>query len=70
MSCRYLNEERMEIQLWVTYQSGANESRPCTRDKLIGSAYIDLESLSDMRRRQHRIRFETEDGISFWFLNP
>jgi len=57
--CRYLNEERLEIQVWVTYQIDSDDVRPRTRDKLIGSAFLDLTSLADSRRKQHRIRFET-----------
>ena len=56
--CRYLNEERLEIQAWVTYQTDSADVRPRTRDKLIGSAFLDLASLSDTRRKQHRVRFE------------
>ena len=56
--CRYLNEERLEIQVWVTYQTDSTDVRPRTRDKLIGSAFLDLTSLADLRRKQHRIRFE------------
>ena len=55
--CRYMNEERLEIQVWVTYQTDSADVRPRTRDKLIGSAFLDLTSLADLRRKQHRIRF-------------
>ncbi|XP_059149560.1 C2 domain-containing protein 3-like [Physella acuta] len=52
----YLREERLEIQTWVTYGRGTEgERRPRQRDKLIGSCYIDLESLTDTRRGQQRI---------------
>lgn len=57
--CRYLNEERLEIQVWVTYQMVSTDVRPRTRDKLIGSAFLDLTSMADTRRKQHRIRCET-----------
>lgn len=54
---RYLREEKLEIQLWVTYGSRKhNKNKPQHRDKLIGTIYIDLESLNDQRRKQHRIR--------------
>jgi len=55
-----LSEERLEIQVWVTHQKDATNIRPRTRDKLIGSAYLDLTSLADLRRRQHRIRCVAE----------
>lgn len=54
--CRYLHEELLEIQVWVTYHTDeGTKQRPRNRDKLIGSAYINLAPLSDSRRRQHRI---------------
>ncbi len=53
----YLSEERLELQLWVTFSpDDPGPERPCNRDKLIGSAYLDLASLADSRRRQHRVR--------------
>nr|KAI8756892.1 C2 domain-containing protein 3-like [Biomphalaria glabrata] len=52
----YLREERLEIQAWVTYDKGrAREKKPRQRDKLIGCCYLDLESLTDLRRGQQRI---------------
>jgi len=57
--CRYLNEEKLEIQVWVTYQMVSTDVRPRTRDKLIGSAFLDLTSMADTHRKQHRIRCET-----------
>ncbi|XP_013378816.1 C2 domain-containing protein 3-like [Lingula anatina] len=52
----YLKEERLEVQLWVSYSGKDGErAKPRHRDKLIGCAYIDLESLADRRRRQHRV---------------
>jgi len=57
--CRYLNEERLEIQVWMTYQTDSTDISPRARDKLIGSAFLDLASLADLRRKQHRIRFES-----------
>jgi len=63
LACRYLNEERLEIQVWVTYQPESADVRPRTRDKLIGSAFLDLETLADFRRKQHRIRFEPSRAL-------
>ena len=55
----YLCEERLEVQVWVTFHpDDPDKQRPRHRDKLIGSAYMDLASLADSRRRHHRIRCE------------
>ncbi|XP_071126216.1 C2 domain-containing protein 3-like [Mytilus edulis] len=52
----YLREEKLEIQIWVTYTSRKHhKNKPQHRDKLIGTAYIDMESLNDERRKQHRV---------------
>ncbi|XP_053399357.1 C2 domain-containing protein 3-like [Mercenaria mercenaria] len=52
----YLREERLEVQVWVTFGSHRDDlQRPKHRDKLIGSAYISMETLSDPRRKQHRV---------------
>ncbi|ESO89518.1 hypothetical protein LOTGIDRAFT_165110 [Lottia gigantea] len=52
----YLQEERLEVQVWVTYsRKDRGEKRPKQRDKLIGSAFIELEQLSRHNRSQHRI---------------
>ncbi|KAK3100781.1 hypothetical protein FSP39_025242 [Pinctada imbricata] len=52
----YLREEHVEVQVWVSYGyvQGKN-GRPQHRDKLIGTAYINMEALTDQRRKQHRI---------------
>ncbi|ELU08216.1 hypothetical protein CAPTEDRAFT_197535 [Capitella teleta] len=52
----YLQEERLEVQTWVTYHRDDGQQRPRQRDKLIGSAFIDLSALSDRRRKAHRVR--------------
>ncbi|XP_076468573.1 C2 domain-containing protein 3-like isoform X2 [Babylonia areolata] len=51
----YLREERLEVQVWVTFGSHDKGQRPLQRDKLVGTAYVDLLPLCDTRRRQHRI---------------
>ncbi|XP_048237074.1 C2 domain-containing protein 3-like isoform X2 [Haliotis rufescens] len=52
----YLREERLEVQVWVSYGSSRDrQSRPHHRDKLVGSAYIELGSLADTSRKQHRL---------------
>ncbi|XP_078324570.1 C2 domain-containing protein 3-like isoform X2 [Crassostrea virginica] len=50
----YLREEKLEVQVWVSY-SYNHSQRPQPRDKLIGTAYISLETLADKRRTQHRV---------------
>ncbi|KAH3835312.1 hypothetical protein DPMN_108663, partial [Dreissena polymorpha] len=52
----YLREERLEVQLWVTYGARQGDTeRPRHRDKLIGTAYVAMETLGDQRRKQHRV---------------
>ncbi|XP_067663139.1 C2 domain-containing protein 3-like [Haliotis asinina] len=52
----YLREERLEVQVWVSYGSRRDrQNRPHHRDKLVGSAYLDLDSLADTSRKQHRL---------------
>ncbi|KAK3584373.1 hypothetical protein CHS0354_001298 [Potamilus streckersoni] len=52
----YLREERMEVQIWVSYgQQKEGEQRPKHRDKLIGSTYINLDILNDSKQKTHRI---------------
>ncbi|KAK7503764.1 hypothetical protein BaRGS_00004887, partial [Batillaria attramentaria] len=51
----YLREEQMEVQVWVTFGSKDKGQRPLQRDKLVGTAFVDLHPLGDSRRRQHRI---------------
>ncbi len=58
---RYLREERLELQLWVSYNrelspEETSHTRPRQRDKLIGCAYVDMSALCDKRIKQHRIR--------------
>ncbi|XP_041357389.1 C2 domain-containing protein 3-like [Gigantopelta aegis] len=52
----YLREERLEVQVWVSYGSRRDkDQRSGHRDKLIGSAFIDLDSLCDSHKHLHRI---------------
>ncbi|XP_055958923.1 C2 domain-containing protein 3 [Patella vulgata] len=52
----YLQEEKLEIQVWVTYsRKNSMEKRPTQRDKLIGSAYVELSELCKHNRTHHRI---------------
>ncbi|CAH1777586.1 unnamed protein product [Owenia fusiformis] len=54
----YLREERLEVQIWLATNGKRDKKiiRPRNRDKLIGSAYMNMSSLSDKRwRKKHRI---------------
>ncbi|CAF0929940.1 unnamed protein product, partial [Didymodactylos carnosus] len=50
----YLREEKFEIQIW-TSESDYYEQEQSSTDKLIGSIYIDLNSLCDRKRKTHRL---------------
>ena len=42
-----MREERLELQVWLTHDSAhASSTRPSSRDKLIGCAYVDLATLA------------------------
>ncbi|KAL0973183.1 hypothetical protein UPYG_G00200030 [Umbra pygmaea] len=45
----YLREERLEVQVWVAFGKGRG-SRPHDTDRLVGSAFVDLSSLSQRAR--------------------
>ncbi|XP_069129079.1 C2 domain-containing protein 3-like isoform X6 [Argopecten irradians] len=51
----YLREEKLEVQVWVSYGKKESSQKSQHRDKLIGTTYIGLDALNDERRRQHRI---------------
>ncbi|XP_033104608.1 C2 domain-containing protein 3-like [Anneissia japonica] len=52
----YLREERLEIQLWLSYSdTTTSETRPRQRDKLIGCSYLDLSPLSRGFRDTQRV---------------
>ena len=55
---RYLREEKLEVQVWITHavEETRERRRPKNKDKLIGTAQIDLAPLADSRRRHHRVR--------------
>ena len=56
---RYLREEQLEVQLWLSYSSELQKDskpRPRHRDKLIGCTYIDLSPLCHTRVKRHRVR--------------
>uniref|UniRef100_A0A8B9LJA0 C2 domain-containing protein n=1 Tax=Astyanax mexicanus TaxID=7994 RepID=A0A8B9LJA0_ASTMX len=41
----YLREERLEVQLWVSFGKG-KRTRPHDSDRLVGSAFLDLSTLT------------------------
>ncbi|KAG9348505.1 hypothetical protein JZ751_002241 [Albula glossodonta] len=48
----YLREEKLEVQVWVAFGK-ERRPRPHDTDRLVGSAYVDLSSLS--RRAAHKL---------------
>ncbi|XP_043928790.1 C2 domain-containing protein 3 [Protopterus annectens] len=48
----YLQEERLEIQIWMAYGKDSEVPRPHNTDRLIGSAYTDLDSLGKSSSRK------------------
>ncbi|CAF0752136.1 unnamed protein product [Didymodactylos carnosus] len=50
----YLREEKFEIQIWTSENDHYEQAQSST-DKLIGSIYIDLNSLCDRKRKTHRL---------------
>lgn len=51
----YLREEKLEIQIWTSENDTFDYSETSTTDKLIGSVYVDLQSLCDRKRKSHRL---------------
>lgn len=46
----YLREEQLEVQLWCTKEPRSVKERPIQKDKLIGSAFIDLLQIKKSRK--------------------
>ncbi len=53
----YLREEKLEIQIWSSENEtyDYSHSLASTTDKLIGSIYIDLNLISNKKRKSHRL---------------
>ena len=52
----YLREEKLEIQIWTSDNDSYDYSPSVSStDKLIGSIYVDLNSLCDRKRKTHRL---------------
>lgn len=51
----YLNEEKLEVQVWITTDDDLDKKEPSERDKMIGSVFVNMESFNDQTRKEHRI---------------
>ena len=52
----YLREEKLEIQIWTSENDALDHSSTLSStDKLIGSIYVDLNSLCSRKRKSHRL---------------
>ncbi|CAF2632795.1 unnamed protein product [Rotaria sp. Silwood2] len=52
----YLREEKLEVQIWTSDNDSYDYSQSLSStDKLIGSIYVDLNSLCDRKRKSHRL---------------
>ncbi|XP_030008574.1 C2 domain-containing protein 3 isoform X2 [Sphaeramia orbicularis] len=47
----YLREERLEVQVWVTFKKEKTQ-RPSDTDRLVGSAFLDLSSLGKISKKK------------------
>lgn len=47
----YLREERLEVQLWVSFNKDKTR-RPTDTDRLVGSAFVDMSSLAKMSNQK------------------
>ncbi|XP_054649779.1 C2 domain-containing protein 3 isoform X3 [Dunckerocampus dactyliophorus] len=47
----YLQEERLEVQVWVAFQKDKSQ-RPRDTDRLVGSAFIDMSSLAKIHQQK------------------
>jgi hypothetical protein len=52
----YLNEEKLEIQIWLSLNDDDFRDKPNSEtDKYLGSAFVDMNKFNDSRSKQHRI---------------
>ena len=42
----YLNEEQLEIQLWLTNDTEEFKTKPSEKDRLVGSAFVNMDSFN------------------------
>ncbi|XP_028320437.1 C2 domain-containing protein 3 isoform X2 [Gouania willdenowi] len=50
----YLREEKLEVQVWVAFKKDKT-TRPSDKDRLLGSAFIDLSSLSQTAQQKQTL---------------
>ena len=49
-----MREECLEVQLWLRNMRNAEGKNPKKRDRLVGSAFVDVSSLLLGQQRKHR----------------
>ena len=54
--CRYLKEECLELQVWLSGRAGHHRSRPSAEDTLLGCCYIPLSGLSPREAGEGRVQ--------------
>ena len=54
--CRYLKEECLELQVWLSGRAGHHRPRPCAEDTLLGCCYIPLSGLSQAEHSEGRVQ--------------
>lgn len=50
----HMREECLEIQLWLSNRGQTTDRNSKKRDRLVGSAYVDVSSLLAGKQRKHR----------------
>ena len=50
----HMKEECLEIQLWLSNMRHSGEKNSRKRDRLLGSAFVDVSSLLLSQQRKHR----------------
>ena len=56
----YMREENLEIQVWLSKRRHDADSNSRKRDRLMGSAFVDVSSMLISQQRKHRqIRFQS-----------
>ena len=60
----HMREERLEIQLWLSDRKHDADKTSRKRDRLLGSAFVDVSSLLVSQQRKHRqIRCESSSFV-------
>ena len=56
----YMREENLEIQVWLSKRRHDADSNSRKRDRLMGSAFVDVSSiLISQQRKRRQIRFQS-----------